>query len=251
LDRLRDILARGFIRAEGTSLRVEDEKKALELVGFLAELSRAFIRAPAREPAVVVDAAAGKGYVGLVLALLGETRANRDVHVTFIERDPRRIEHIREAARALAVPDATIAPKAADVADPSAWPEEPHLVCSLHACGDATDRVIDRASQAHARFIVIAPCCVTSQLPAAMRAERRAEALGFGKLPEVRRRFAEAHVLGERALALEAAGYVVETVPFVAPTITPYNVALRATRSGDRDRAARARGALARLVSEV
>ena len=109
--------------------------------------------------------------------------------------------------------------------------------------------MIARATAAGARTIVVAPCCVASSLPAAIRAAQRAESLGLGELAEVRRRFIEAEVLGVRALALEAAGYRVETVAFAAPTVTPYNVALRAKRAPDPHRTARARAALAELAA--
>lgn len=242
---LRSLLFEGFIRAEGTTLRREDEKKCLELEGFLSELTRAFTRTKrTNETLAVVDAAAGKGYVGLFVAKLPAVRAARPVRVTLLERDPARVEHIRAASQALAIDEESVDARVANVSDAAQWPHEPHLVASLHACGDASDHVIARAAAARARTIVVAPCCVASHLPAAVRAAERAESLGLGGLAEVRRRFIEAEVLGARALALEAAGYRVESVAFVGPSVTPYNVALRALRENDPVRIARARKAL-------
>jgi hypothetical protein len=242
LEALRAMIDRGWIAAAGTTLRREDEKKARELVGFVREASHL----ASRGAGPVNDAAAGKGYVGMALA-----RADGALVVTFLERDAGRVEAIRVAADRLGVPRERVDARAADVGDASAWPESPRLVVSLHACGDATDLVIARAIAAQARAMLVAPCCVAGSLPAARRAERRAESLGLDRHAEVRRRLVEALVLGERVLALEAAGYDVACVPFAAPTVTPYNVAIRATRAPARERMKRAAETLANLTSDA
>ena len=59
-------LHRGWIGAPGTRLRDEDRKKAQELGPLLGELSAGV----GRKPRLLVDAAAGKGYVGLLAAEL-------------------------------------------------------------------------------------------------------------------------------------------------------------------------------------
>jgi len=245
LERLGAMIDRGWIAAPGTRLRREDEKKAHELVGFLREARLLLARTRAR--GAIVDAAAGKGYVGMALALddVHDARATLDARdaVCFVERDPARARAIGEAAERLGLTD-RIDVRAADVADARAWPVAPRLVVSLHACGDASDAVIARAIAAGARGVLVAPCCVRATLPAARRAERRAAAIGLDRHAEVRRRFVEASVLGERALALEAAGYAVECVPFAPPTVTPYGVAIRAKYAPATARMARARDAL-------
>ncbi len=249
LEDLRAMIHLGWIGAAGTTLRREDEKKARELVGFLREatfLIDSFARARARtrtkRELVVVDAAAGKGYVGVALA-----RAGTGVAVTALERDASRVEAIRHACGALGVPRERVDARVADVSDSAAWPASPDVVVSLHACGDATDRVIDRSIACGARALLVAPCCVAGELPAAQRAEARAARDGLDRHGELRRRFVETYVLGERVLTLESAGYKVALVPFAAPTVTPYNVAIRATVSREPERIARTSEALARL----
>ncbi len=239
LPTIRGLLAGAWIAAEGTTLREEDEKKALELVGFLREA--AHLLRPSAKRRTVVDAAAGKGYVGLLLARLGH-------RVTLLERDPKRVESLCEAASRLDVASRVVA-KACDVADLAAWPEAPWLVASLHACGDATDRTLAGAIASRARHVLVAPCCVAAQLDAATRASAHAERLGIAHFSEAKRRVVEGMVLGERALVLEAAGYKVEPVAFVPPTVSPYNVALRGTRVDEPARRARAEVALRRLRS--
>lgn len=243
LDELRAFIDKGWIGAPGATLRREDEKKARELVGFLREASFLLQRVSKNRERRVVDAAAGKGYVGLALAARDEAR------VTFLERDAGRVEAIRAAASALGVPSSRVDARVADVGASEDWPEEPLVVVSLHACGDATDRVIERATAAGARAVLVAPCCVAGDLPAAKRARARAEAAGVERHAEVRRRLIEAFVLAERVLALESAGYKVELVPFASPTVTPYNVAIRGITSREPERMKRTANALDKLRS--
>lgn len=222
LEALRDFIARGWIGTPGTTLRREDEKKARELVGLVRET--AFLLAqPRSRNGAIVDAASGKGYIGLAIA----ARTGR--RVSFFERDPVRTAATLRAADALGIDRALVDARTTDVGAREAWPEAPALVVSLHACGDATDRVIAESVAARARAILVAPCCVAGDLPAAKRALARAEAAGLDRHAEVRRRLIEGFVLGERILTLEAAGYQVEVVPFASPSVTPYNVAIRGT----------------------
>lgn len=249
LEDLRVMIHLGWIGAAGTTLRREDEKKARELVGFLREAkflidSFAGARARTMRALVIVDAAAGKGYVGVALA---RAHAGEGVAVIALERDAGRVEAIRHACTALGVPLERVDARVADVSESEAWPASPDVVVSLHACGDATDRVIDRTIASGARSLLVAPCCVARELPAAQRAKARAARDGLDRHGELRRRFVEAYVLGERVLTLESAGYRVELVPFAAPTVTPYNVAIRATVSREPERIARTSKALARL----
>ena len=58
-------LDRLYVAAEGAGLRQEDRRKAHEVAAFLDEVAREVARRSRRAPMVLVDAAAGKSYVGL------------------------------------------------------------------------------------------------------------------------------------------------------------------------------------------
>jgi hypothetical protein len=221
-----------FIAAPGANLRDEDRKKARELAGLLVEIDWAVRRVSAKRELVLVDAASGKGTVGLLTAALLLGPAARAARVVLIERDERRVELARVAAARLR-PDA---PKVrfdfvvGDVADPTCWPAAPDVVVALHACGEASDLVITRATAVEARFVLVAQCCVAAGIPVAVRAEAKAESAGVSTKAEIRRKVIEALVASERLEALEASGYLVDAVAFTPPTVTPMNLLLRAAR---------------------
>ncbi|TKC93035.1 methyltransferase [Polyangium fumosum] len=224
-----------FIVAEGTKLRREDKKKSVEVAALLGEIERH------RKDALLVDAAAGKAYVGLVgAALLGFSR----IHV--IERKATRIAAC-EAAAARLGKRIELGLAAGDVGDAACWPEAPAVVVALHACGAASDAILDAASGAGAKWLYVVPCCYAASVPFAAAAEAKADALGMPRQAEVRRRFVMSLVDAERALRLEAAGYEVTITAFVPPTVTPHNLLFRARRVREPGRMREAAARLARL----
>lgn len=235
-DEVGAVLHRLFIARAGTTLRREDLQKAHELAAMLRELSRI------RRGAHLIDAAAGKASVGLVAAELLPIGA-----LTVIERDPKRIAACRDAigrmSRALPVDL-----RESDVS--GAWPREADAVVALHACGRASDTVIDRAIESDARFLFLVPCCYGADVPFLARALAIADGLGAGDHQNVRRRVATSLVDLERTLRLEAAGYEVEAYDFVGATITPHNLLLRARRTRAEKRMVSAMERLAELTKE-
>ena len=252
-----------FIAVANTTLRREDRKKAVEVAAFLEAL-----RPHVGKGRLLVDAAAGKAYVGiLATALLGVER----LHV--IERDAARADACRLAFDRLpawqAAPETTTetttetkvetkvetGPKSAtelqivvgDVADRGAWPARPDVVAALHACGAASDAILDATVAAEARWLLLVPCCYARAVPFAPVAEAAAERLGLPRQAEVRRRFVMSLIDAERTLRLEAAGYETTVLPLVPPTVTPHNLVWRARRVHEPRRMAEAAARLARL----
>jgi hypothetical protein len=221
LDEVQRRLHEFYIAEQGASLRREDETKAREVAALLDELARV------RRDGLLVDAAAGKGYVGLLaVALLGFRR------LRVLERDPRRIAACR-AVRASLPAEADVDLREGDVGDPALWPERPSAVVALHACGGASDAVLDGAVRARARWLFLVPCCYGAGVPFAARAQVLMERLGVPRHAEVRRRALWALVDSERTLRLEAAGYETTVVPFVPPTVSPHNLLFRARYAGE------------------
>jgi hypothetical protein len=238
LDTVEAALHRLYIGAAGTSLRKEDRKKAVEVTGFLREIERAL--PAARSPLTLVDAAAGKACLGLLAAELLLGPRGQLGQVTLIERDPRLAARARLAALALTQPASCFTVTESDVAHPATWPRSPDLVVALHACGPASDAIIDRTVASRAAWLMLVPCCTSQRVAAAALALRRADELGLPRHAEVRRRFVEAIVAAERTLRLEAAGYETTLVSFVPPTASAHHLLWRARRVGEATRMKRA-----------
>jgi hypothetical protein len=220
---VEEALHRLFIAAEGTRLRKEDLKKAREMAAMLDAMAKVL-----RPGKLVVDAAAGKAYVGLLaVELLGVER------VRVIEREPGRVALSRQAAARLTragqrAVEIEIVER--DVGERAAWPDEPDLVVALHACGAASDAVLDAAVAVQAKWIFVVPCCYAGTVPFSAVAEAKAEALGIPRHAEVRRRFVQTMIDAERTLRLEAAGWETTVVALVPPSVTPHNLMWRARR---------------------
>jgi hypothetical protein len=168
------------------------------------------------------------------------------VHI--IERDARRVAAYHEAVSRLQAPGVEVAIAEADVGDAKAWPARPDVVMALHACGPASDLIIDQAIAAQARELLLVPCCTSKHVAAAALAQRHAENLAIPRHAEVRRRFIQSLVDAERTLRLEAAGYQTTVVAFVAPTVTPHNLLWRCQYVGEPGRRAEAARQWARLL---
>ncbi|MDX2024534.1 MAG: methyltransferase [Deltaproteobacteria bacterium] len=237
-----------YIASAGATLRAEDKRKAIEVAALLSEIDRALRGLSKARGLTVVDAASGKAYVGLLTAKLVLEAIARPAKVVCIERNPALVARTEMAAQTLAstVP---ITCECADLSQAGVWPNAPALVVALHACGPASDVIIEQAVASATRVLLLVPCCVGAGVAKVKDAEALAEALGVPRTAPVRRRFVHAIIEADRVLTLEAAGYQTEAVEFVAPTVTPYNTLLRARRVGEPHRVAQAHKARLRLWS--
>jgi hypothetical protein len=235
-----------YVGVEGATLRAEDRRKAVEVAAMLVEIERALTRVARSRPVVLVDAAAGKSYVGLLAARLLLEGAGRPASVITIEREAARVAASRAAAARLGV-SMSIDCRRADVGSPEPWPDRPTVVVALHACGPAADDVIGQAVACRAEHLLLVPCCTGQAVAAARRARAQADSFGIPPQAAVRGRFVQAMVDAERTWRLESAGYETEVVELVPPTVTPHNLLWRARLVGEPVRMRRAREGLARL----
>ena len=191
----------------------------------------------------LVDVAAGKAYLGLLaVELLGFEQ------LVIIERNPARLADARHAMTRL-TRAANITLQQGDVGDRALWPGEPSAVVALHACGPASDAVIDATIGSEAKWLLLVPCCYSAEVPFFAAAQAHAERLGLPRHAEVQKRFVQSLIDAERTLRLEAAGWETTVVPFVAPTVTPHNLLFRARRVREPRRMAEAARRREQLVS--
>ena len=252
LSEVQGVLHRLYIGAAAASLRKEDHKKAAELAGLLGEIEQVLqipMNGKSGRKIHLVDAAAGKAYVGLLAAEFFLAQGPGRSHVTMIEREAGRAAACREAVARVRAEHVEFTVVQSEVADPAAWPDEPDVVVALHACGPAADTIAERAVASRSRHLLLVPCCTSQAVAASRLATQHAEALGLPRHAEVRRRFVQAIVDAERTLRLEAAGYETNVVSFVAPTHTPHNLLWRARRVNEPVRMAEAAQKLRRLHS--
>lgn len=225
-------------------LRPEEERKSRVLPGVLTEALR--LLSPRGTP-VIVDAAAGRAPFSLALAA---SCASQGVRIIAIDRESTLGEASHRAFDRLPAHASTLETRTGDVGDAALWPNEPDLVVSIHACGCATDLVLESATRARAKHVLVMPCCVSSAVSSAARADLAAASLAFeGGLPQ--KRFRDLYTLNERRLTLEASGYKTDVVALCPESATPYNLALRGARSHEPVRMERARQTLAALTESL
>ena len=249
-------LHRLFIGDAGATLRKEDRQKVAELVPLLGEVRRAVGKKPR---GTLVDACAGKSALGLLAAALvlpRDERGRSGWRLVVIERDAGRAAAARAAAAG--VDGVEVEVVQADVgaaALPPSSRREPVVVVALHACGPASDAVVDRCIAQAPSTLLLVPCCYGAHPSSAGAshaiAGQRAASAFVDVLPShglVGRRFAQAVIDAERTLRLEAGGFAVDVVEFVAATVTPHNLLWRARRVDEPPRRARAAATIARLL---
>lgn len=237
-----------YVAADGATLRNEDRRKARQVASMLDEVARMVPRVARDAELVLVDAAAGKAYLGLLAAKLVLEPLGRPSRVVTLERERDRVAASERARQRLGT-SVPVECRQGDVADAGAWPERASIVVALHACGPAADAIIERTIDRRARALLLVPCCTGRAVAAAAAAEGRADECGIPRHAPVRRRYVQAMVDAERTLRLEAAGFETEVVEFVPATLTPHNLLWRARAVGETVRAGRAHEALERHFS--
>ncbi len=231
-----------YVAVAGAHLRDEDRRKSRQVLAMLDEVSRALDGMSRRREVTLVDAAAGKSYLGLLAAKLVVEPSGRAARVVTIERDATRVAASALAAARL---DTTVPIECREalVTDDAAWPEAPSLVMALHACGPASDDVIAQAIARRARILLLVPCCTSDAVVGATPAARWVADAGIPPHAPVRVRFTQAIVDADRTWRLEEAGYETEVVEFVGATVTPHNLLWRARHVGEPRRMAAAAAA--------
>jgi hypothetical protein len=255
------VLHRLFIADEQASLRREDHQKVHELVALLHEVKRAM---GAKPRGTLVDLCAGKSALGLVAAALvfpRDENGQSSWRLIVVERAADRAAAARTAvARAapglLAGVDIEIVEQDVAAADlPASSRTSAVVVVALHACGPASDAVIERCVNAPPSTLLLVPCCygahpLSAGTQHSIPGQRAAHAF-VDLLPRhglVGRRFAQAVIDAERTTRLEEGGFAVDVVEFVAATITPHNLLWRCRRVDEPPRRTRSSALRARLL---
>jgi hypothetical protein len=184
-------------------------------------------------PLRIVDLACGNSYLSFVLleALRLEGLEGRLLGVDMREDV---IANSRARAEELGFADARFVASTLESLEMDVMRDAlggaPQLIISLHACDTATDAALALAVRAGVEWILCVPCCqaeLARQLDGAKQVLVPA-AVEHGLL---RRSFGELLTDALRVEVLEACGYEVAVVEFVASSHTPKNLLLRARRA--------------------
>lgn len=195
-------------------LNADARRKVKQINHLIGLLRPALDDVLARHPdPVLVDAGAGNGYLGFLIAELVLKPAGRgtlyavESRSELAERTRARAERLGLGAR-LQVLEAEL--------ERSVLPERAHLVVALHACDTATDDAIVLALDKNADHVALVPCC---QAEVAEQLRQHApEDPGFAALarhPWHRRELGSHLTNVIRALVLESRGYKVTVTELV------------------------------------
>jgi SAM-dependent methyltransferase len=218
----------GLQNADGT-MSAKHAKKYKQVNHFVEVCRPIFERLPSERPMAVLDLGCGNAYLTFVMAEALRLQG-REARLHGVDARADLVERASERAKVLGWPHVTFQRgEIADV-DPLATPLHavPDVVIALHACDTATDDALALAIEHGVREILCAPCCqreLATQLQAS-----------HVPLPAIARHglllrdYASAITDALRAEILDACGYAVEAVEFVASEHTPKNVLLRAHR---------------------
>lgn len=207
----------------------------------------AHIAQPTKRPMRIIELAAGRSHVSLLLAHSASQRWERPAHILAVDRDPQRVTMAEERAHTLGFSDA-IRHRTCAIGELQDWSHEyacafpgadasgpPHCAVALHACDTASDEALALAVRSRAAVIACAPCCHSelsrkwAGLPIRQADGRHPLGL-IHRMPNLRAETAATITDAMRIALLRSSGYAVEASEFVAPEHTPKNRLIIATR---------------------
>ncbi len=215
---------------DAARLGERERKKATEVTALLGHLGPLLTGASRQRELLVVDAAAGRGHVAAALSALLLPALGMRARIVACEWEPERLSRSVRRMRECGIED--VEAVAGSVAD-LALDGRPDLVVGLHACGEASDQVIDLALGSRARRLALVPCCH----PAAPELLQR---LGIAVGGAAGDRLAAAAIDARRILRLEAARYRVDSAALGSAAETGRDLVLLAREGGGRRRAEQA-----------
>jgi SAM-dependent methyltransferase len=224
----------GIMNADGT-ISARSAKKYKQ-VNHLVELCRPLWagRDPGAGPLRIVDLACGNSYLSFVL-LEALHLEGLDARLLGVDLREDVITASRERAEQIGFGDrARFWCRELEALEPGAIAEAlggpPQVAISLHACDTATDAALALAIVVAVEWIMCVPCC---QAELARQLEGASSVLVPAAVEQglLRRNFGELLTDALRVELLEACGYEVAVVEFVASSHTPKNLLLRARRA--------------------
>lgn len=172
----------------------------------------------------LVDMGCGKGYLTFAIWHWLNRVQSLGIQVIGVESRPDLVSQGNQIAERIGASQLSF--RTGTIAD-TPLPPKLHAVVALHACNTATDDALRRGVHAEATHILLSPCCHQDLRPRIGSPPPWDGLFGHGLLKE---RFAEWLTDSLRALYLQASGYQVRVIEFIASEHTPKNLLICAQR---------------------
>lgn len=210
------LIALGIMNQEG---RIHPHKrdKFIQIVKFLEHIEQIL---PSQSTLNVLDLGCGKGYLTFALYYYLTKIKNFEVKMTGVDLKREVLAECQKIADKLEYAIRFV-PGSIEDYEPDGQMD---LVIALHACNTATDRCLEKAIQAQAKALFVAPCC-QYELLHKINSPLLKTLLSY---PLLKERFAALATDALRAELLKASGYAVQIVEWTDFEHTPKNLAIRA-----------------------
>jgi protein-L-isoaspartate O-methyltransferase len=230
--------ARGYLKVLGVTLddgRVKPSMYAkFKQICHFIEIADGLIHESeikAHDAISVTDIGSGKGYLTFALYDHLTATLGRRANVTGIEVRQDLVATCNAAATRAGFTQLVF--EAAEARTAKARTLD--IVVALHACDTATDDAIYTGIMSGARLIIAAPCCQHELAPQLTKFD--AGFAGLMKFGLFKQRQADLVTDAARCLLLEASGFRVKVIEFVATEHTAKNILIAGVRSAKTDRA--------------
>ncbi|MCY6380090.1 methyltransferase [Hoeflea prorocentri] len=214
----------GLIAPE-TRNRQDKQKKVEQILSFVEEIATVSRHYSKSKPLQLVDGAAGSCALGFFIYHYYHGLIGRSVQVKSIDTNAALMQKAANTAHRLGFSGMDF--QNGDVLDLETQ-VQPDVVCGLHACDLATDKVIALGVRTGARNILSVSCCQHSFRKKMTFAP---ELRFFTEHRIYRDRMTYMVADSMRALLLEMVGYRASVVEFVSSRATDKNAMLRAART--------------------
>ncbi len=213
-----------YLGVSGADGRVYDRKQSkFRQINRFLELIRDIVEYLPDDNLRICDLCCGKSYLSFAVYHYFAVIKKMKVSMSGVDLKPDVIEFCKETAAALGYGGLEFV--CGDIREYKT-DTLPQLVVSLHACDTATDVVLEKAAEWHAKVILSTPCC-HHELNHTINCPELKFITDYSML---RQKLCDAATDAMRLKKLEAEGYMTAALELIDPEETPKNIMLRAIR---------------------
>ena len=209
----------GLANPKGDSYKARAHKQQ-QMIDYYTSLKAIIKKLSTKRTLYLYDCGCGRSCLSFYLNYFLKKDGWENIQFICIDTNEKLIERCRETARRLGMDNMSF--HAASIQD-FAFPAQPEILYSLHACDSAIDQMIYQGIKENARHILSVSCCQHTNRKK-MKGHPMVAVTRHGLYKE---RLTDMVADSLRALLLEAQGYKVNIFEFVNSSHTPKNVMVR------------------------